>query len=513
MAEHADVVIVGAGHNGLVAATYLARAGLRTVVLERDTVVGGAARTEHPFPKAPGLGASTGAYLLGLMPPEILADLGLDLPLMRRDPHYFLPLLDGRSLVLGADDEENRTAIASVFGAGDADAVARYQQDLAGLREDLAPAWLAPPLPLEETAERYVRTGLREVFIRLVRGSAAEHLTSYGFESELLMAMYAVTDAFPGTHGTWTTPGTGHNLLVHNCARLPGSDGTWMVVRGGMGTVTRMLADAALREGAVIHTGSEVSAILTNASGVEGVVTTDAREITTSVVLVNADPWRLAGLVGVERLGPIADRLEVWGERPGTTLKLNLALSALPRFPAAPDRPDVRGATIHLLPDQRDPLAGLERGFGSARDGELADEPTIEMYVHTAVDPSLQDDQGRHSAALFVQWVPNRPAGGWGPIADPYADQLLSIVDRFAPGTSQLVVDRQVLHPEAIEQHFGITGGNIFHVDNRFAFDERLPYRLPVDGLYACGAGCHPAGSVIGAAGRNAALAVLEDLR
>lgn len=512
MGEHADAVIVGAGHNGLVAATYLARAGLRTVVLERETVVGGAARTEHPFPHAPGLGASTGAYLLGLVPPEILADLDVELPLLRREPHYFLPLLDGRSLVLGADEDANRDAIEAVFSAADADAVRRYQDDLAALREDVAAAWLAPPLSVEETAERYVRPELHDVFVRLVRGSAADHLTAYGFASDLLMAMFAVTDAFPGTHGTWTTPGTGHNLLVHNCARLPGSGGTWMVVRGGMGTVSQAFAAAARREGADVRTGSEVAAVLTTATGVEGVVTTDGREITTDVVLVNADPWRLAELVGSTRLGAVADRLEVWGRQPGTTLKLNLALSALPRFPTAPAAPDVRGATIHLLPEQADPLGSLVDVFRTAAAGELPPEPALEMYIHTAVDPSLQDEAGRHSAALFVQWVPNRPERGWDVVADAYADQLLSLVDRFAPGTSALVVDRQILHPAAIERHFGITGGNIFHVDNRFSFDERLPYRLPVDGLYACGAGCHPAGSVIGAAGRNAALLALDDL-
>lgn len=512
MPDRADVVVVGAGHNGLVAAAYLARAGLDVTVVERDTVVGGACRTEHPFAAAPHLGASTGAYLLGLMPPDLLTELELDLPLLRRDPHYFLPMLDGSSLVLGRDSEANAGAVERAFGAADAHAVARYSADLARLRDDLAPAWLAPPRPVEEVALTYVRTELRETFLRLVRGSAGDHLRSYGFESDLLMAMYAVTDAFPGTFGTWSTPGTGHNLLVHNSARLPGGDGTWMVVRGGMGTVTERLAEAARRAGAEIRTGSEVASIATGPGGVEAVTFLDGREIVTNAAVVGTDPWRLVDLVGARRLPELTARLERYAACPGTTLKLNLALRDLPRFLSVGSRDAIHGATIHLLPDQDDPIGALESAFHAATEGDLPERPAIEMYIHTAVDPSLQDREGRHSAALFVQWVPNRLADGWDSAADRYADHLLDLVDRFAPGTSALVVDRQVLHPEAIERHFGITGGNIFHVDNRFAFDERVPYRFPVDGLYACGAGCHPAGSVIGAAGRNAAFALLEDL-
>jgi phytoene dehydrogenase-like protein len=168
--------------------------------------------------------------------------------------------------------------------------------------------------------------------------------------------------------------------------------------------------------------------------------------------------------------------------------------------------------TIHLLPDLDDPVPALDRAVQQALAGQVPDRPPIEIYLHTAVDPSLQDPAGHHSGALFVQWVPNRPAeGSWDDLAASTADRFLALVDEVAPGTSDLVVDRQVLHPAAIEDRFGITGGHIFHLDNTRSFTDRLPYRTATEGLYACGAGCHPAGSVIGAAGWNAACVALAD--
>lgn len=503
-----DAIVVGAGHNGLVAATLLARHGLDVLVLERAAVVGGAARTEYPFNRAPQVGASTGAYLLGLFPPELLDELGLDLPLLRRDPHYHLPFVGGGSFTLGGDAERNREAVAAAFGDRDAVAMDHYQRDLAALRHDLAPSWLRAPLTAEETANRYVRAPLRDRYRDLVTGSAGAFLTGYGFESDLLMAMFAVTDAFPGVHGTWDTPGTGHNLLVHNFARLPGSDGTWMVVEGGLGTVTDALASLATGAGAEIRTNAEVVRIEADSDGVTGVSLADGSSVEASKVVVGTDPWRLVRLTGADLLPSLSRKLADYSSRPGTTLKLNLALSSLPIL----EVPEAVGATIHLLPAQHAPIRSLQETFAAAAAGRLPERPPIELYIHTAIDPSLRDDEGRHSAALFVQWVPNRVSPTWDDVADDYADRLLDVVDGLLPGFSTLVIDRQVLHPEAIEAHFGITGGNIFHVDNTFSLTERVPYRMELPGLYACGAGCHPAGSVIGAAGHNAATCVLGDM-
>ncbi|MBI1757781.1 MAG: NAD(P)/FAD-dependent oxidoreductase [Actinobacteria bacterium] len=509
-----DVVVIGAGHNGLVAATLLARAGLAVQVLERDTVLGGACRTEHPFSKAPALAASTGAYLLGPMPPELLRILDLDLPVVARDPHYFLPMLDGRHLLLGADPAANRHQLVELFGAADARADEALAAELAALREDLAPAWLADPMPVEETAERYLRPALRGTFVELIRGSAMEYLDRFGFGSPLLQAMYAVTDGMPGLTGSPWTPGSGHNLLVHNMCRLPGSGGAWMVVRGGMGTVTSMMAGAATRAGAHIRTAVEATAIDVQGGTVRGVVTAAGELVPAEVVLVATDPYRLRGLLGARLPADLAatlDRCE--RESAGQTMKVNLALAGLPRFAALPADRGQHGTTVHLLPPGPDVLGAVRSAFDDAAAGRLPHTPPVEWYLHSTLDSSLRDAAGNHSSALFVQGVPHEVAGSsWAAEKAGYVDRLLDIVETFAPGTRELLVDVQPLAPPDVADHFGITGGNIFHVNNTIAFTDRVPYATGVTGVYTGAAGSFPAGSVIGAAGHNAARRVLADL-
>ncbi len=512
----ADVAIVGAGHNGLVAATLLARAGLRVVVLERSDVIGGACRTEHPFAAAPGLSASTGAYLLGLMPPELLRLLDLDLPLVRRDPHYFLPTLDGRHLLLGSDRDAARRLFAEFFTERDAAADEALATEIAALRDDLAPAWLAEPLPVEETADRYVRPGLRQTFIDLVRGSAIDYLSRFDFASEAVIAMYAVTDGMPGLTGSPWSPGSGHNLLVHNMCRLPGADGTWMVVRGGMGTVTAQLADRATAAGAEIRLDAPVARIAVDQGSAAGVHLSDGNTVAAGVVLLSTDPFRLPDLLGDQLPAPMRQRIHAMRERSGgQTMKVNLALSGLPRFAALPEDRGQHGTTVHLLPaaEPGQLLETLRNGFAEAAAGRLPASPPIEWYLHSLLDPSLRDEHGRHSSALFVQGVPHEVAGtSWPAVKQSYVDDLLSVVEAYAPGLREQIVDVDALTPPEITQRFGITGGNIHHVDNALSFTDRMPYSTGVDGLYAGAAGCHPAGSVIGAAGHNAARRILADL-
>jgi len=507
------VAVIGAGHNALVAATLLARAGLSVTVLEAKNVVGGAARTETPFPRVPGLRQSTGAYLLGLMPPELVATLDIDLPLLRRDPHYFLPTTGSSYLLMGSDRGAVRRQFEEFFSPADWRADEALQRELAALREDLAPAWLAEPGTVEETAERYVRADLREAFVALCRGSVADYLARFGFASDLVVAMYAVTDGLSGLAAGPDTPGSGHNFLVHNMCRLPGADGTWMIVRGGMGTVTATLADAAREAGATIQTRSPVTCVTTSGGAVDGVALADGTHVAADVVVGGCDPYVLAALAGDAFPASLRTHLDDV-RRDGSTLKVNLALRDLPSFTCLPDgAPSPFGATIHLLPQVPDVLDAVRRQWADVQAGRLPDFPTIEWYVHTTVDPSLRDEAGHHSAALFVQSVPYALADTtWDEALPGYVDHLLSICDRFAPGTSDLVADTFALPPPGIEAHFGITGGHIHHVDNAVAFADRMPYATGLDGLYACSAGCHPAGSVIGAAGHNAAQRVLRDL-
>jgi phytoene dehydrogenase-like protein len=513
MRRRADVVIVGAGHNGLVAAIVLARRGLAVTVLERDSVVGGAARTEYPFPKAPGLGASTGAYLLGLMPPELMQELGLSLPLIRRDPHYFLPTTERQYLLFGADVERTRRNCLELFSARDWSAIEALSREIAQLRDDLAPSWLAEPLSVEATAERYLRPVLRRTFIDLVERPIEDYLARFDFESDLLIAMYAVTDGFSGLNASFGTPGTGLNFLVHNMCRLPCANGTWMIVEGGMGRVTTELARRATAAGADIVTSAPVDRIVVSQGQAAGVVLRDGRELQSAIVLSNADPFRMRALVGAAQFPAVFNAKLDALRRTGTTMKVNMAIDRLPVFRCLPRDEGQHRATIHLLPDGRDVIGELRRGFERVTAGELAERPAIEWYIHTAVDPTLQDEQGRHNAAFFVQWVPYElAAGNWDDAEAGYVRHLLDIADEFAPGFSRHVVDVSTLTPPAIEKRFGMSYGHIHHVDNTFGFDRRMPYATPVPGLYSCSAGCHPAGSVIGAAGFNAATRIVRDL-
>ena len=517
--KQVDVAIVGGGHNGLVAAILLARKGLRVTVLEDKSAVGGAVKTEYPFAKAPKLGISSGAYLLGLAPPELLADLGVDIPLRRRDPHYFLPTTGKKFLLFGSDKEQMRRQFVEFFSEADWKANEALTQEVGQLRDDIAKTWLEAPLSIEDTAAKYVRAPLRDVFVKLCRGTITDYLDRFGFRSDLIKAMYAVTDAFSGLAGGLDTPGTGMNFLIHNMCRLPGADGTWMVVEGGMGTVSKALAKKAEEHGAVIRTNAKVARIELTNGRPSGVALENGETIAANVVIANADPYRARSLLAEGATdAAFSTRLDSMA-RDGSTFKVNLALEGLPKFTCLPEDHGQYGPTIHLLPEEGNVLESLRTSHRDAMEGRLPEFPSIEWYIHTSVDPSLRDEEGHHNSALFVEWVPRLLAGGksWEDQERAYAEKLLGICDRFAPGTSDLVVDMFPLSPTGIEKHFGITRGHIHHIDNGYGFADRVPHRWPLangeKGFYSCSAGTHPAGSVIGAAGHNAAMAVLDDLK
>lgn len=513
MNRETDVIVIGAGHNGLVAATLLARRGLKVKVLEEKNMVGGATKTEKPFAKAPNLRTSSGAYLLGVMPPEVLKVMNANVKLIRRDPHYFLPTHDGRYLLFGSDKESMRDQFVRFFSEQDWRANEALTSEIGKIRDDLAPSWLEEPLSVEATAEKFIRPELRKVFVDLVSRPAEEYLARFDFKSELLVAMYAVTDAFSGLTASFGTPRTGMNFLVHNMCRLPGSDGTFMIAGGGMGAIAQEFARLAREAGVEIMTDAAVEQVTVERGAVSGVVLKNGTELKARAVAANCDPFRLRTLVGRERFSDALNTKLDGLKRYGTTMKVNLALSRLPKFKCLPENRGQHNATIHLLPQVSNPIEQIRRGYEKVSRGELADFPTIEWYIHTQADPSLQDENGNHNSAFFVQWVPYELKGStWEKEEERYVQKLFDIAEEFAPGFKDSVVDSFTLTPKKVESHFGITYGHIHHVDNTFGFDQRMPYATSVAGLYSCSAGCHPAGSVIGAAGHNAANRVAKDL-
>jgi phytoene dehydrogenase-like protein len=295
--------------------------------------------------------------------------------------------------------------------------------------------------------------------------------------------------------------------------RLPGADGTWMVVKGGMGKIASELSLLAEKNGVKIETGVGVEEILVTQGRAAGVRLSDGKELFAKTILCNADPFRLQEMLGEKNLpSTFNDKIKKW-KRMGTTLKVNLALDRLPVFKCLPEQVGQHRCTVHLLPEGDNLIGNIKKGFQDVMQGKLAKNPTIEWYFHTPVDPSFTDEKGRINSAFFVQWAPYEIAGSsWEKEEAGYVKHLFDIAEEFAPGFTNCVADTFTLTPPKIESHIGIRYGHIHHVDNTFGFDQRMPYRTPVQGVYSCSAGCHPAGSVIGAAGHNAAMRVLADL-
>ena len=247
-----------------------------------------------------------------------------------------------------------------------------------------------------------------------------------------------------------------------------------------------------------------------------GVLLDDGRPVTAKVVVAGCDAFRIPGLLGDDCPHALRTRVSEWAESsPGQTMKVNLALSGLPTFSALPERRGQHGTTVHLMPEHDGSLLDTLRDcFDGAAAGSLVPTPPLEWYLHSTLDPTLRDEAGRHSSALFVQGVPYTPAGSdWAAEGPAYVERILDLTERYAPNLRELLVEAQALTPTDIESYFGITHGNIHHVNPTFSFDERLPYALGVPGVYAASAGCFPSGSVIGAAGHNAARQILEDLQ
>jgi phytoene dehydrogenase-like protein len=499
-----NAVVIGAGHNGLIAACYLARAGVAVTVLERAPVVGGAAVTEELIP---GFSASTASYALSLLRPDIASELGLaglGLRLLPKDPQLFVPL-DGvpRSFFVWRDAARTVSELRAIHGP-DADAYPRWLAFWDEAVSVFRPLVEDPDPPVPAQIEAWLaRQGRSELWRLAVAGSAEECVSAF-FESEEVRGAFA-SQGVIGTAASPRHPGTAWILTYHQLGgELNGADGTWAYVAGGMGSVTRTLAMAATGAGAAIRTGCEVASVLVERDRAVGVRLEDGEELRADVVLSNADPRRtfLGLLPGGTLPSLFEERVRAW-RTDGAVVKVNLALAELPEYTARPGRGPQHEGTLEISPS----IGYLHRAWEESAAGSMSSRPFMEVFLQTAVDPSLAP-QGCHVASAFTQYA---PASG----AVDQAGALETVVrtlGAYAPNLPGSVIGSQVLGPGDLEQRFGLTGGDIFHGSMlpEQSFGARFGYATPVPGLYLCGSGARPGGCVMGAAGRNCAQTVLE---
>ena len=485
MSARRDVVVIGGGHNGLVAAAYLAKSGLDVLVCERRPVVGGAAVSEHPF--GPDYTVTSLSYVVSLLPPDLVTDLNLTRHGYHVFPQgpYFAPRADGRYLRL-PDDPAQRHAEIAKFSVADADAYPRYEAHLAALGQVLGPMLdeVPPPLgshrPLDLWRQGLLLRHLRGLdqrgvvdVTRLLTGSIADLIEEY-FESDAMLGLLSVS----GVIGTWAGPrsaGTAYVMLHHHIGGVDGQAGAWGFPRGGMGGVTAALAAAARSFGAEVRTGAEVAEIRTRDGRVAGVTLASGEEIDAATVITTAHPQ----ISFLRLLDPavlpadfVAD-IQRWQTRSGT-VKINLALDRLPEFTSHPG----------------------------------------------VFDDSLAPP-GKHVMSMFTQWVPHRwAAEPHDTELDAYADRVIARMEQVAPGFTSSVLHRQVIGPHQMQEEYGLIGGNIFHgelsLGQMFHARPAAGYadlRTPVGGLYQAGSATHGGGGVTGIPGRNVVRQVLADRR
>jgi phytoene dehydrogenase-like protein len=526
-----DVVVVGGGHNGLVAAAYLARAGLHTVVCEARPVVGGAAVTERPF--GPDYQVTSLSYVVSLLPPSLVRDLSLDRHGYHVYPQgpYFAPHTDGRYLAL-PDDRAARYEQVAKFSDKDADAIARWDAwlgDLAGLLAPLLDE-IPPKIGSRRPADLAAQLGLlrrlkgidtrRAVEVtRLFTMSIADLLDDY-FTSDAVKALLSVS----GVIGTWAGPrsaGTAYVMAHHHIGDLGdgvGPTGQWGFPRGGMGGVTQAMAAAARSFGVELRTSAPVAQITTRNGATTGVVLESGEELTAPTVVTTAHP-AISFLRLLDRSVLPADfvaDIERFRSRSGV-VKVNLAVDRLPDFTAKPGfDPEVHGGTIVLAESVDD----IEGGFQDAVAGRASARPFADVCIPSVFDDSLAPE-GHHVVSMFTQWVPHEwSAAPHRAEVEAHADAVLARMEEVAPGFTSSVLHRQVIGPHEMETEYGLVGGNIFHgelsASQLFHARPAAGYadlRTPVRGLYQAGSGTHGGGGVTGIPGRNAGRQVLRDLR
>lgn len=526
-----DAVVIGGGHNGLVAAAYLAKAGLRTLLLERRPTLGGTVetRTLDDGSRAPGL-----FHTLGRLRPAVYRELDLGshgLSLVAPEVRAFAPQPDGRAVTLWADADRTAAGLEAWSGA---DALAwagfdRRVRALAGflgaLAEQTPPATAGPGLTdaitgllLGRAYKKLRRDDARDL-LRVLPMAVADFVAE-SFEREPVRAAIAARAVLFTGLGAWSM-GTTATLLADSAGNDGGAAGQAVVARGGPGALAEALASAARSFGAELRTDAEVLAVTSRDGRVTGVALASGEEIAAPIVASGLDPKRtLLGLLGPLDLGTNL-RWRVGNIRqPGTVAKVNLALSALPRFPAAGDDDDAAKRIRGRILVGATAIDDLERAFDASKYGRVSDRLVLEATIPTLIDPSLAAREGGHVVSVLAQYVPYalRDAA-WDETARvTLADKVVAALEEVAPGIGALVTAREVLAPPDLEAEYGLTGGHPYHqepgLDAWFAWRPLVGwarYRMPLPGLYLVGPGAHPGGGVTGAPARNAVREILAD--
>ena len=527
-----DVVIIGGGHNGLVCAAYLAKAGLKVTVLERLPVVGGAAMTEEFHP---GFRNSVAAYTVSLLNPKIIADLELPahgLRIVERRLSNFLPLEGGQYLAVGGGWTHEEVAKFSVRDAERLDDYAARLDVVADLLRDLvletppnvAPGgWLAALGELAKAGAlanrlRHLDIELQRTLLDLFAQSAGHYLDGW-FESAPIKAAYGF-DSIVGNYASPYTPGSAYVLLHHVFGEVNGKKGAWGHAIGGMGSITQAMAKAAMAAGVEIRTSTAVDEVIVEDGRAVGVVTAGRERIRAAAVTSNLNPKLLFLKLIDQACLPEDFRRRIGNWRCGSgTFRMNVALSELPSFICLPGTAagDHHTAGIIIAPS----LDYMDQAYTDARRFGWSRRPIVEMLIPSTLDDSLAPP-GRHVASLFCQHVaPELPDGAsWDDHREAVADLMIDTVDAYAPNFKASVLGRQIHSPLDLERRFGLIGGDIFHgaLDLNQLWSARpmlghADYRGPLPGLYMCGSGTHPGGGVTGAPGHNAAREILADFR